>query len=233
MTKTKEATKTEAEPKPQIITIKPPNIQTIELTIEGTAPYVQHKFSAKAKAQIKATQEAGSVDKSKKVRSSKDFEEVYRQALHVGIDGRYGIPAPAFRNAAISACRLIGFKMTMAKMAIFVLADTLDADERSPLVHINPASKATLAKQGISDEQPHLFMSHARNDNGSVDLRARPMWDPGWTAQLRIQFDADVFSPTDVANLIARVGAQVGVGEGRPDSKDSAGVGWGTFKIVG
>jgi hypothetical protein len=29
-----------------------------------------------------------------------------------------------------------------------------------------------------------------------------------------------------------RVGIQVGICEGRPDSKNSAGMGWGTFKLV-
>ena len=60
----------------------------------------------------------------------------------------------------------------------------------------------------------------------------RPMWREGWTAVLRIRFDADILSPADVANLIMRVGEQVGIGEGRPDSKMSCGVGWGTFEIV-
>jgi hypothetical protein len=36
----------------------------------------------------------------------------------------------------------------------------------------------------------------------------------------------------DVTNLINRVGLQVGIGEGRPDSKDSAGIGLGLFEIV-
>jgi hypothetical protein len=30
---------------------------------------------------------------------------------------------------------------------------------------------------------------------------------------------------------MARVGLQVGIGEGRPDSKNSAGMGWGLFTI--
>jgi len=33
--------------------------------------------------------------------------------------------------------------------------------------------------------------------------------------------------------LLARVGMQVGIGEGRPDSKNSAGMGWGLFEVVG
>ena len=43
--------------------------------------------------------------------------------------------------------------------------------------------------------------------------------------------DADQFSLTDITNLLSRVGAQVGIGEGRPDSKSSAGMGWGMFRL--
>jgi hypothetical protein len=35
-----------------------------------------------------------------------------------------------------------------------------------------------------------------------------------------------------VTNLMQRVGLQVGIGEGRPDSRESAGLGWGTFAIA-
>jgi len=35
-----------------------------------------------------------------------------------------------------------------------------------------------------------------------------------------------------VTNLLARMGMQVGIGAGRPDSTDSAGMGWGTFRIA-
>jgi hypothetical protein len=59
------------------------------------------------------------------------------------------------------------------------------------------------------------------------------MWREGWEAKLRIRYDADQFSLSDVSNLLARAGMQVGVGEGRPDSKDSAGLGWGLFSLNG
>jgi hypothetical protein len=41
-----------------------------------------------------------------------------------------------------------------------------------------------------------------------------------------------MLTEADIANLIARVGLQVGIGEGRPDSKQSAGLGFGLFEIV-
>ena len=53
-----------------------------------------------------------------------------------------------------------------------------------------------------------------------------------WKCKLRIRFDADQFTKEDIANLLARVGLQVGIGEGRPDSKKSAGMGWGLFELT-
>ncbi len=206
-------------PKATIISIPRANIQTLPLLIEGTTPYVQHKFSTKAREQIEATQMAGSTSTSKgKKRAPKDFDSNYHEAMHMTKDGRHGIPAPSFRNACVSACRLVGFKMTHAKLAIFVHADAYDA-EGNPLVVITKG-------------KPHKHMAHARNDNGSIDVRARPMWDPGWQARVMIEFDADIFTPTDIVNLFDRVGKQVGIGEGRHDSRESSGMGWGCFRIV-
>lgn len=198
------------------VEIKAPRLHVVEFEIVGTAPYVQHRFSAKAINQIIATQEAGTQAKSKKKREPKDFGDVYQQAMHISKDGWHGIPAGAFRNAMISACRTVGYKMTHAKLAAFVLADGFDAVDGTPLVRIYGT--------------PHRHTSHARNDNGSVDIRVRPMWDD-WSAVVRVRYDADMFSESDVANLLMRVGMQVGIGEGRPDSKNSAGMGWGMFML--
>ena len=69
-----------------------------------------------------------------------------------------------------------------------------------------------------------------RNATGVFDIRVRPMWRE-WYAQPVIQFDADQFKLQDVFNLLSRVGMQVGLGEGRPDSKMSSGLGYGTFTV--
>jgi hypothetical protein len=200
------------------LTIKAPKFQVVVFDIRGTAPLVQHKFSQKAINQIIATQQAGSQAKGKKTREPKDFEAVYEGAKHIAREGWCGVPAGSFRNAMISACRTVGYKMTHAKLAAFVLADGFDKDDGTPLIRING--------------EPHKHTGYARNDNGAVDIRVRPMWDE-WTMQVKVRFDADMFSVEDVTNLMMRVGMQVGIGEGRPDSKNSAGMGWGTFSIEG
>lgn len=197
--------------------IKAPRFQILELKIEGTAPLVQNKFSAKTVQLMKETQMKGSQAKGKKVREPKDFEAIYQGAMHISKEGWVGIHAGAFRNAMISACRTVGYKMTHAKLAASVLADGFDKDDGTPLVRVYG--------------EPHQHTAHVRNDNGSVDIRTRPMWDT-WSAVVRVRFDADMFSAEDVANLMMRVGMQVGIGEGRPDSKTSAGMGWGLFSIA-
>jgi hypothetical protein len=161
-------------------------------------------------------QKAGAQAKSKRVREPRDFERDYHESMHLAPEGWAGIPASSFRNAAISACKIAGFVMTRAKLAIFVEPDGFDQDGM-PIVRLGG--------------EPEQHTSYARNDDGSVDIRSRPMWRE-WTAHPRVRFDADVFSAADVANLLHRVGQQVGLGEGRPDSKDSAGLGWGLFEIV-
>lgn len=211
-------TTAKAEPKETAVQIKPPNYQTAVLRIKGTAPYVQHKFSAKAREIMRAKQEAGSTGKKGTKKEPKDFKAYYEGAMHKFADGSCGIPAPAFRAAAVSACRLVGFKMTLAKLAIFVEADGFDADDGTPLVKITKG-------------KPHYHEAAVRLETGVVDIRPRPMWDAGWEADLRIRFDADVFTLMDVANLMARVGGQVGIGEGRPGSKESCGQGWGLFSV--
>ena len=201
------------------IKISAPNIREAKFLIRGTAPLVVHKFSAKAKAMIRQKQEAGSLANKGKSKSAKDFEEVFQGARHISTEGWDGIPAAAFRAGIISACRLVGFKMTLAKLSIFVAADGFDKTEGTPLVRI------------LSPAEPERNESMVRLATGVCDISVRPMWRY-WGAELRIQYDADQFTADDVRNLLARVGAQVGVFEGRPDSKSSAGCGWGTFELV-
>jgi len=206
--------------KTETITITPPNFETLEVWIRGTAPLVVHKFSRKAKEAIRARQEAGSTAGKNRKKEAKDFVECFNGARHISADGWDGIHAAAFRSACVSACRLVGFKMSLAKLGIFVLADGLDNDEGTPLVRIYGGA-------------PKMLESMVRVGSGkmqTVDISVRPQW-LDWGARLRVRFDADLFTRNEIANLISRAGMQVGVGEGRPDSKTSDGMGWGTFEI--
>jgi hypothetical protein len=200
------------------VSIPAPKFQVAEFVIIGTAPYVQNQFSQKAREMMKAKQQAGSVANKGKKRDPKDFHANYVDAQHKTADGHFGIPASAFRAASISACRLVGFKMTLAKLSVFIEADGFDAIDGTPLVFFTKG-------------KPKYCEHATRNESGVADIRARAMWDAGWEARLRVRYDSDQFTLTDVTNLLSRVGQQVGIGEGRPDSPNSCGMGWGFFKL--
>jgi len=210
------------EVKTEVVKIKPLRMTTITFRIFGgdgsqtCTPYMQNRFSQKAADQIRGIQEAGSTSRGKKVREPKDFDQCFRDATYRFKDGGYGMPASAFRKAMISACRTVGFAMTLAKLSVFIVEDGRDATDGTPLVR-------------ISGGGPVMDVRPARNDNGKCDMRARPRWDK-WSANVRVRFDRDQFTASDVANLMVRVGMQVGIGEGRPDS-DSGGIGFGLFDV--
>lgn len=200
-----------------ILTITPPNMAVIKFFIEGTAPLMVAKFSQKAINAIKEAHETGSASKTRKKREARDFEADALGARHLSFDGWDGVNASSFRNAAIDACRAAGFVMTRAKLCIFCEADGYDIESNEPLVRIIAA-------------EPTTSTMAVRNASGVMDLRARPMW-PEWKMEVRIRFDQDILTQQDIVNLMARVGMQVGIGEGRPFGREGSGIGYGLFKI--
>jgi hypothetical protein len=197
------------------VVISPPKFNTVEILLEGTAPLVVARFSKKAELMAKMAE--GSTAKSKKERVARDYDKEAEDARYRAPEGWEGVNAAAFRAGMISACRLVGFKMTLAKLSTFVEADGFDLQDGIPLVRVYGKSET--------------FTAHTRNATGVVDVRSRPMYRE-WAIKLRVRFDADQFTTQDVYNLVARVGGQVGLCEGRPDSKSSAGCGFGTFRVV-
>jgi len=201
------------------VTISAPKLQTAVFEVKGIAPLVIHRFSAKTKAEMKLKMETGKAASSKKNREPKNTDETYQEARYISKDGWDGLHAGAIRSAMISACRLVGFKMTLAKLSIFVIQDGWDAQEpQIPLIRIygKPQKQEDMAR--VETGQPYVTVRAAYHD---------------WSAKIKIRWDADQFTNDDIFNLLYRAGMQVGIGEGRPDSKKSAGMGWGLFEVKG
>jgi hypothetical protein len=201
------------------VLIKAPNFKVANFRLIGTAPLVIHRFSAKTKSQMKQKMEEGKSASSKKVREAVNTDTLYEDAKYVSHEGWEGLNATAIRNGMISACRLVGYKMTLAKLSLFVEADGWDAKEpQIPLIKIIGKSVKQEDMARVETGQPYVTVRAAYHN---------------WQANVRIRWDADQFTTEDVSNLLSRVGLQVGLCEGRPDSKNSAGLGWGLFKLGG
>lgn len=198
------------------VVISAPKFGIAEIIIRGTAPLVIERFSKKAELMAKMAE--GKTAKNRKDREARDYDKEAEDARYRDSAGWEGMNAAAFRAGMISACRLVGFKMTLAKLSVFIEADGLDVNDGVPLVRIYGPSET--------------YTAHTRNATGVVDVRSRPMYRK-WAAKLRVRFDQEQFQLVDVINLVNRVGMQVGIGAGRPDSKSSAGTGMGLFEVVG
>lgn len=204
------------------LAVKPMNMKTAAFKIVGTSPLVIHRFDEKIKRQFMDKIEKGSTPAGKKKHAAQNLDELFERAKYIGETGgkRWeGFNASALRCAMISACRLVNFKMTLAKLSIVIIEDGRDvADPSYALVRINGKAER--------------FDAVARTETGVAMLTIRPRYFP-WSATAKIKFDADQFALQDIANLLARVGVQVGIGEGRNDSKNSCGMGWGAFEVKG
>ena len=206
------------EAQTQAVTIKAPNFQTAIFEVKGVAPLVIHRFSRKTKEEMKQKMETGKAASSKKNREAKNTDDSYYESRYISGDGWDGFHAGAIRGALISACRLVGFKMTLAKLSLFVMPDGWDKHEpQIPLIRIygEPQKQEDMAR--VETGQPYVTVRAAYYD---------------WSAKIKIRWDKDQFTAADVSNLLMRVGQQVGICEGRPDSKKSAGMGWGLFDVI-
>lgn len=200
------------------ISISEPNFQSVKFKIIGTAPLMIHRFSSKQRKAIEEKQTEK--DKVKKARAPKDYKAEFNGARYVASAGWDGLYAGAIRNAMIGAARYVdGLQMTKSKGLFFVQAQGFDKEDGTPLVRIQGCKAA-------HDTRP------VRLESGVADLRNRPRYDKWW-AEVVIDFDADAMTATDVANLLHRAGAQVGLCEGRPGSTNSFGIGFGTFRVEG
>jgi hypothetical protein len=201
------------------VQISAPRFSSALFEIIGTERLVIHRFSAKTKQQMKDKMESGKAAASKKNREPKSTDQTYMEARYISEQGWDGFHAGAIRNAMISACRLVGFKMTLAKLSIFVKADGYDKLEpQIPLIRIygKPEKQEDIAR--VETGQPYVTVRAGFRD---------------WSAKVNIRWDEDQFSLTDITHLLSRVGGQVGLCEGRNDSPNSCGMGWGSFEIKG
>lgn len=202
---------------PTPIVVDPPDFRYVEFEIHGTSPFCQQRFSQKTGDKMRKAQEEGGQAKAKKTRDPKNFEQCYQDAQYISEEGWNGINANSFRSAMIEAARFAGLVMVKMKGAIFVEADGKDKYDETDLIKI-------IGKH-------HMHVGAVRNASGVADLRARPMWKT-WKCRLRIRYDAGQISAESVANLLYRAGQQIGIGEGRPMSRQSNGMGWGLFTTI-
>lgn len=181
----------------------------ILINIRGVTPVIPHAWSQKALRMMPGHPEKPTVKQAKTVR---DPDAEAEGCLYRLEDGDLGLPAVAFKSAAVGACRLFeGLTIVQTKVLLFVVGEGLQNLVR---IQGNPT---------IREDTP-------RNSNGGTDLRYRYQIND-WSAQLRVRYVPAIITPESVVALVD-AGGRGGVGDWRPSApKSHTGI-YGQFRVV-
>jgi hypothetical protein len=178
------------------------NIGIMEVPIVGDTPLIVHRFSEKAKKQMRDKQ----MKKATKGKSAKDPWIDFVESMY-WLDGmpenpspddvekaRFGFPAVAFKNAAVTACTSIGdITKVAARQAFHVESEYVE------IIGPAPSMREDMVKLSLV-----------------ADIRYRGEFAP-WSVKLTVKYNANLLSAEQIINLFETAGFAVGVGEWRPE----------------
>ena len=211
--------------KTELVEIKPIELRTIKIRAVGTTPLIMHAWSEKARQEMLDKMMKKTTTKARKAKDpvaefidsmywlsgkpEEKTEEGFQAAIEAG--ARFGFPATAFKQAAVSAAYRKGWtkdKMS-ARGAFFLRAD------ENQMVEI------------VSDP-PAMREDNVKVGQGTADLRYRGEFR-NWHADLVIDYDANgTFTAEQIVNMFQAGGFVCGVGEWRPERDGQNGM----FTIV-
>lgn len=188
------------------IELKPIARKRMTFQIRGTSPLIMHKWSEKAKQEMRDKQQKG---KKTKARDLRVPEEEAKAATYVTRDGHIGIPGMAFKSALIGAAHKdIGIEKTLVRKALFLVCE--DPDKILP----------------IDCDEPEVREDFVRVGQGSTDLRYRPCFER-WSCKIELEVDSGLLQEQDILSLVDRAGFGVGICEWRPEKNGE----YGRFEI--
>ena len=208
------------------VNIKPVNIQRTAVRIVGDTSLVTHNWSEKAKREMLDSMMYKELKVKGKARPAKDpvaefIESMYwldgkpQEKTEQGFDAavasgaRFGFPATAIKQAAISAAYRTGKTKDMASLrgAFFV-----EGEGNEMLVEI----------KGVT---PKMREDMVRVGMGKPDLRYRGEFARGWYMDLLIRYDSEgLYTLEQIINLIHLGGFACGIGEWRPEKDGQCGM---------
>lgn len=199
------------------IKITPLNLGSIIVPIIGVTELIVHNWDEKA---IKMMDDKQQGKKTIKAKEAKNPEEDYEASKYKSVEGWEGVPVGNFKAAMVSVCgNDKGFAKTQAKMAFWIYGDGEDNTGRA-LVKIN----------GQARMRRDMVRVGKTKGAGVADIRWRAAY-PKWSANLKIEYDADILNDNMIVNLVNRAGLLSGICEHRPSSPMSASGTYGTFRV--
>ena len=217
---------------PKAIKIPPLKRERMTVWLEGTSVLVTHRWTEKAKEEIRSKQQGRALPK----KDPKDPVMEYKQSLYPveGHDGIFGFPAVALKKAMVGSCRFAeGIAMTQARGILHVHGTKSRLVERVKVLdggYVDMEQVHDLIP--IISGAPKMREDPVRIGKGLnkvADLRYRGEFFP-WFAQVHLSWMANILTAEQVMNMLALAGYAVGVCENRPEKQGDS---WGTWRICG
>jgi hypothetical protein len=173
-------------------------IEESDIILIGDSALISHKWSEKAKKEIRDKQQK----KAKTKKEAKNPEQEYEDSLYrIGNNGQCGFPAIAFKAAAVNACSHVeGITKVTARGAFHVTGEII------PIYG-----------------KPEMREDMVRLQGTIADLRYRGQF-PKWYTVVHIRYNSSVISLEQIANLFNTAGFAIGVGEWRPQKNGNYGM---------
>jgi hypothetical protein len=232
------SSKTTAKTKTTKIALIQMKKRIIQFRVVGETPLIVHQFSEKERQRMLDDQ-MGKVNPVK--REPKNPLQCFRDSLYRLPEGRgFGIPARAFKAAAVTVSNDINLMKTQMKRCVRVLGpdlNPLDVDALIP-IEADPITTPITAEdkqywKEMEFERKHgasMRQDIVRLANGSADIRFRA-WFPKWACILNVTYNEGMMNEEQILALFEAAGFGSGVMEWRPSAPHSDSGQYGSFTI--
>ena len=210
------------------VTIPKLRYRTMHITVVSKTALIVHAWSAKAVRMM--------LDKQMGIptagREKKDPLQDFQQSLYYLPDKKgFGIPAPSFKAALVTAANDVELKQTETKRNVHVNSYLVPIIA-PPLDKSNWTDWDTKYEKELEFEHSQgvqMRMDLVRLESGVADIRFRGCF-PLWKCDLEIEFNEAVISAAQLTNLVQAAG-QSGIGEWRPSSPNVKSGEFGRFAV--
>jgi len=176
----------------EVINLPQLNIQVCTIKLVGDTSLIVHRWSEKAKEEIRSKQ----AKKAKQAKAARDPQADFVASLYPLPDGGYGFPTIGIKACAVGACSHVeGVTKVLARGAF----------------HVNTEMTQILPK----DIEPQMREDMVRIGMGVADLRYRGEFTD-WHMTLEVRYNANAISEDQIRNLFNTAGFAIGIGEWRP-----------------
>lgn len=204
--------------KTEVIEIKPIQMKTVQVTIEGDTPLIMHAWSEKAKRMMLEAQQGKKKGKAKEYKNpvadfitsmywlegmpdidGKDEEEcmeLFEEAIENG--AKFGFPITALKQAALSAAFRFGYSKNKVSLQGVFFIETDYGD-----------------KLLIESDTPVMREDMVKLATGVADIRYRGEFR-NWKTTFRLKYNENGgYSLENIINIINAGGIACGLGEWR------------------